>query len=85
MKHNATDPLMYTDDQLLYNCFDMLIHRNNTIHMNLTNNPSYMVRDGFLDKIDECLLSPFMYSLAKRCGYKLVDGMWVRRTVIDES
>lgn len=68
--------MKYTDDQLLINCFHMLIHKENTIQMYVTGNPYYIFKDGFEERIDEDTLSPIMYDLAKRCGYVLVDGMW---------
>lgn len=65
-----------TDDALLLNCFDQLIHKTNTIHSNI-GSANYILRDGYELPIAEELLSPFMYELADRVGYKLVNGYWM--------
>lgn len=69
----------YTDDQFLLNCFSIIIHNQNSLEANLTGDPSYWFRDGFEEKIDEGMLSPFLIDLADRCGYVLLDGMWVNK------
>lgn len=67
----------YTDEQLLYNCFDIIIHQINSRLAIEKSDPSYWWRDGFEEPIDEGELCPLMHDLAKRLNYKLVDGMWV--------
>ena len=75
----------YTDDQFLLNCFDIIIHKQNNLQAQLTGDLSYWVRDGFEEKIDEGMLSPFLLDLADRCGYVLVDGMWEDKKAIEEQ
>ena len=50
----------YTDDQFLLNCFDIIIHKQNNLQAQLTGDLSYLFRDGFEEKIDEGMLSPFL-------------------------
>ena len=66
----------YTDDQLLHNCFDIIINKTTDFYARTKSDPSYWWHDGFEEPIDEDCLCPFMYDLAERIGYKLVDGMW---------
>ena len=75
----------YTDDQFLLNCFDIIIHKQNNLQAQLTGDLSYLFCDGFEEKIDEGMLSPFLLDLADRCGYVLVDGMWGDKKAIEEQ
>lgn len=75
----------YTDDQFLLNCFDIIIHKQNSLEAQLTGDLSYWFRDGFEEKIDEGMLSPFLIDLAARCGYLLVDGMWVDKKSFEDQ
>lgn len=75
----------YTDDQFLLNCFDIIIHKQNNLQAQLTGDLSYLFCDGFEEKIDEGMLSPFLLDLADRCGYVLVDGMWGDKKAIEDA
>ena len=68
----------YTDDQLLGNCFNIILNKTLDFYARTKSDPSYWWHDGFEEPIDENCLCPFIYDLAKRLGYKLEKGMWVQ-------
>ena len=73
----ATSRVKYTDNQLLHNCFDIILHKTLDNLVKNGRSPILWWQDGFEEPIDEGNLCPFMYDLAERIGYKLENGMWV--------
>lgn len=69
----------YTDEQLLYGAFGHILHLHSSLAAYRNNDPKYLFADGFEDPIDKDEVSDWLLSLADRCGYKLLEGMWVEK------